>query len=507
RAVREAGGAVALDDAMRAAGLASARGGVARQRAALAELEGALLVWHSYRRDGTRWLFVPREIRESGHGAPPALPALQFATAGAGRWRPPDAFAWDLLTVLRLLSNPNAPAWTRAEPAPRWLRRVAAPLLWFGERDETPDGYFALMQAVGLAEGVFLADESVQPARIVPGPQARAWRRLAFPEMTARLRSRWLNLPTWVEGDAAGIVDVRGADWRGMRPRLLAALREAAREEPAGDWVTLESLIEWVVAAQPALLGQSFRAATARAAGEIAGDVTAEEARAAALGDIVGFEVAGPCVWFGLTALAVSPEGVRVARVLPERPPARSGPEEMPTAGTTLEIGESGEISAVAPSPERVWALSAFAELVDLGEISRYRLTSQAVAGALSAGVRHDQIVEYLERASERPLPEQVAASLAAWVQRLRIVRLEPATVLDLDDASACDMLARHLRRHGWAVTGLTDRQLLVRPGPDAALDLPALRQMLEGAGFSPRTAADIEAQAPTSAPDTTGDA
>ena len=34
-----------------------------RLRDALAELEGALLVWHTYRPDGSRWLFVPAEIR------------------------------------------------------------------------------------------------------------------------------------------------------------------------------------------------------------------------------------------------------------------------------------------------------------------------------------------------------------------------------------------------------------------------------------------------------------
>src|SRR5918992_496023 len=39
---------------------------VARLRAALAELEGAMLVWHAYRGDGTRWLFVPAEVRSPG---------------------------------------------------------------------------------------------------------------------------------------------------------------------------------------------------------------------------------------------------------------------------------------------------------------------------------------------------------------------------------------------------------------------------------------------------------
>ena len=73
-------------------------------------------------------------------------------------------------------------------------------------RDDVPVGYLDLLQELGLAEGIFLVDESVQPARIVPGPQARAVRQVSFPELSERLRARWLQLPAWVEGEPAGIV-------------------------------------------------------------------------------------------------------------------------------------------------------------------------------------------------------------------------------------------------------------------------------------------------------------
>ncbi|MDQ2655628.1 MAG: helicase-associated domain-containing protein, partial [Chloroflexota bacterium] len=465
---------------------------VARQRAALADLESALLVWHTYHRDGSRWLFMPREIREPGQQEAHALPPLAPATGEEPRWRPPYALAWDLLTILRIISGPQAPPWLRNEPAPRWLRRVAAPLLWYGERDDLPIGYLDLLQVLGLEEGIFLADESAQPVRIVPGPNARAARQMTFADLSERLRGRWLRLPTWVEGDAASIVDVRGADWRGMRPRLLAALRQAEQEIPAGEWVTQESLAAWVAAVQPGLVGPSFRAATARMAGEVIGDSPPEDARAEALADIVAFEVAGPCAWFGLAAIADLPGTPRAVKL---RVTAGMGAQPALALERGLEIADSGEIALHEPSPERVWALSAFAELVDLGEPSRYRLTSQSVAAALTAGVRQDQITGYLERSSGAPLPAPVAASLTEWVQRLRVVRLEAATMLDLDDRAARDQLGRLLRREAWEVSDLGERQLLIRGGAGIPREDDALRKAIERAGFMPRAAVGEDAR------------
>jgi hypothetical protein len=256
--------------------------------------------------------------------------------------------------------------------------------------------------------------------------------------------------------------------------------------------VTLESCASWVVAVQPGLVGPSFRAATARVGGEVIGDMPLEEARAEALTDIVAFQIAGPCAWFGLVEVADLPSKTRAVRL---HVTAAMGPQPGPAPGPGLEITESGEIALQAPTPERVWALSAFAELVELGETSRYRLTSQSVAAALTAGVRQDQITGYLERSSDAPLPASVAASLTEWVQRLRVVRLEAATVLDLDDRVARDQLGRFLRRESWEVSDLGDRQLLVRDSAAAARGDDELRQAIERAGFMPRAGAGEDAQ------------
>ncbi|MGH2617071.1 MAG: hypothetical protein ACRDJC_17700, partial [Thermomicrobiales bacterium] len=238
----------------------------ARLRAALAELEGALLVWHAYR-DGTRRLFVPPEIRTPGEAPATELPPLVAARTDLDAtppWHHPDAVAWDLLTLLRIVSDRQAPVWEIVAAPPRWLSRAANRRFWFRGGDSPPTGYLELLQALGAAEGILAIDEDAKPPRIVTGPHARAWRGQSFREQTTHLRDRWLRLARWVEGEPAGLIEVWGADWRGMRPRLLAALADPGVELTADTWVTLESLAMRLAARYPALLGSSFSAATAR---------------------------------------------------------------------------------------------------------------------------------------------------------------------------------------------------------------------------------------------------
>lgn len=494
KVVRGAAEPVPLSDAAVQAGLgAMDKATAARLRAALAELEGALLVWHAYQRDGSRWLFVPREIRHPGAEARATLPPLATATVATRdepAWRHPDALAWDLLTLLRVLTGAGAPAWEAEELRPRWLQRAIATRLWFGGHEGVPVGYLELLRQLALDEGLLAIDEDARPRHIVSGPQARAWRRLSFPDATGRLRERWLGLSRWVEGEPAGVVDVWGADWRGMRPRLVAALVDAQVDLAPGQWVTLESLAARIAARFPALLGPSFMAATARQGGDDAEDD--DRARRAALIDVIAFELAGPFVWFGLTrvvdragqprAVCVSESGAALAARRPVAP-------EVEIAPTVLQIDPSGEVTLCKPTPERVWALSAFSEQVDLGRESHYRLTASAVGTALAAGIEREQIVAFLERGSGEPLPPTLAERLAAWARAFRRVGMQRAVTLRLDDAATQQALLTLLREGGWQCAAQGESSLLVDldSGPDGNPDEERLISTLRANGYLPR--------------------
>jgi hypothetical protein len=502
RIMRGPSGPLSLSDAAVRSGLGGMdKVTVARLRVALAELEGSLLVWHAYRRDGTRWLFVPPEIRNPGEAPATALPPLEIATLEAHEapaWHHPDAVAWDLLTLLRILSNPQAPVWEGSEPPPRWLLRALATRSWFGSHEGLPTGYIELLHHLAIAERVLAIDEEARPPRIESGPQARAWRGETFATETMRLRERWLHLPHWIEGEPAGIVEVWGADWRGMRPRLLAALADPNFGLEPEAWVTLDSLVARIAAGFPALLGPSFTAATARLGGEAGAGVDEDEARRAALSDVIAFELAGPFAWFGLTSVLDRVRQSRLIRltrvgaaVTAQEPMAV---DEVGEAGAALLVDPGGEVTLQWPSPNRVWALSAFTEPVDLGPQSHYRLTPDSIALALGSGIERAQIVAFLERGSGRPLPDELAANLAAWARSYRRVGLQRAVVLRLDEASQCGALMHRLREDGWPVEAHHSSSLLVTLDGDGASgerDEGHLVAAIRAAGFAPHWAAD----------------
>lgn len=474
---------------------------VARLRAALAELEGALLVWHAYKSDGTRWLFVPAEIRSPGESQASVLPeliAIELEPGLAPSWRHPDAVAWDLLTLLRIVSTPQTPVWEASESPPRWLLRAVVPRLWFGGKDGPPVGYLELLQALALAEGILAVDEDARPRRIVAGPHARGWRGSAFAAQTTRLRDRWLRLPRWVEGEPAGVVDVWGADWRGMRPRLLSALADPEIGLLPPRWATLESVALRLAARYPRLLGPSFTAATARLGGEAGAGVDEEEARAAALSDVIALELGGPFVWFALAETVDRPGHTRAIRLTESGGAlARRQPEPAEDdAGASLApliVDPSGEITLQSPSPDRVWALTAFSELVDLGRQSHYRLTPGSLGAALSAGVEFDQIVRFLERGSRQPLPKELAANLTTWARGFHRVGMRRAVILRPDDAAERPALIQVLAEAGWTAEPLGELGVLVSLTSGAA-DVDqgedALIGTLRAAGHAPRWAA-----------------
>jgi hypothetical protein len=513
---------------------AAARAGLDRQvavtqtrlRAALAELAGALLVWHAYGRDQTRLLFVPAEIRYPGEAPTAELPPLVAADdddRDPARWRHSDALAWDLLTLLRIAADRQAPVWEPGDAMPRWLGRAINQRLWLRGADGPPTGYLETLQALALAEGLLAADDDARLPRMVPGPNLRAWRACTFAEQTARLRERWLRFPRWIEGEPAALVQVWGADWRGMRPRLLTALADPEVGVSDGQWVTIESLAARLALRYPRLLGSSFSAATARIGGEAGAGGDEQETRTAAIGDIVLVELAGPFVWFGLAETRDahgSPRAVRLTPVGAALAARKEAPATEPRSEETapLLVDPSGEIALQVPSPERVWALSAFAEQVDLGPVSLYRLTPGSLSTALAAGVEREQIVAFLERASRQPLPPALAASLEQWTRAVRRVRLRRAVTLGVDAADRA-LLMQTLGEAGWEAEPLGEHALLVSlpestgPRPDDAIRDPSETRLvaaLRAAQFSPlwaaapTTEADDSADAAPAGPETT---
>jgi hypothetical protein len=480
---------VPLAEAAAAAGLGGndPRSGQ-RLRAALAELETALLVWHTYRPDGSRWLFVPAELRSPTAAEPVAAPPLMpvaAATIETPAERHPHALAWDLLTLLRELTAPDAPPWSDEAEAPRaWLHRLNK-RLWVRGEDVPPAGYLDLLVALARAEQLVRDEEGDDEPRLVLAPAARAWRDRSFPDQGARLRQRWLTSGEWIEGRTREQVEVWGADWRGFRRRLLALLGDLDPDA----WYPVEAVAAWVAGRDPDLLGGNFTAATARRTGT---GNRGPDARLAAVAEVVAVTLDTSLDWFGDIERALIPghtSAVRVlARALHDGQPATSSP---PRSGERpLEVDDALDIHLHEPTPLRVWSLALFAEPERLERPAVYRVTAQSLARALAAGFDVAQVTTFLTKQGRAPLPAEAAARLDAWARGYRRVRLRRALLLTPDEPDALADLARAAGAAGLTTHPFGTDGLLVEPptvADDGADAEDAVLGLLREHGYSPQ--------------------
>lgn len=458
---------------------------VAMVLAALGELESSLLVVHTYRRDGSRWLFVPQELAHQGEKAR-GLPLRPAQPVSPDRITPDQdvpsyAIAWDLLTLLRDVSTHGAPTWVPGELVSRtWQRRLNR-RLWFAGEDVPPTGYVGFLLYLGLAVDVLVASDQPLPPgsdrkaiRPIVTREVRAWTRLGFDAQMARLSGAWIESDLWLEGRERGEIDIWGADWPGLRRRLV----EAVDGLDSGNWYDVASLATRFAEQQPEILGGTFTAASARALPPGTDERTAHIAQAIA----IEFQTA--LTWFG----RVRPGRLKVGglAVRPTSPaPTRS---RLASNGPVIVLDEEGEITLNAPAPIHIWSLTAFGDAEDLRPVATYRLRQASVARALGHGFDLGQIVAYLEQQSGEPLPGAIEARLRAWTVGYRRVRLQRTVVVtpdvpdqgsDLRDAltAAGLEIAAELPSGGFVV--------VVPEGPDGTPHEEALLSALRATGFA----------------------
>ena len=412
---------------------------------ALGELEATLLVFHTYRRDGSRWLFVPREVAHPGEVAR-TVPMRQVQplpddAAPEAVEVAPYAIAWDLLTLVREIAVHGAPVWVPGEPLSRpWQRRLNR-RLWLGGDEHPPRGYLGFLLYLGVAVDIVTASDQPLPAgadrhaiRPIVTARVRDWTRLGFDAQVARLREAWIQGDTWLEGREREEIDVWGADWPGFRTRLLAALDGL----DARQWLVAEDLAARLAEQHPAMIGNAFTAASARAARD------GLDERTAATAQVIEVELETALAWFGLVQVASVPgTGLAVRPVLPSRPaaPAADGP--------ALALNDEGLVTLHRPAPLHVWSLSAFGDAESLTPEATYQLRPASVGRALAAGFDLDQIVAYLEQQSGAAIPPQLLANLRSWTAGYRRVRLRRAVVLAPDTADMVGDLRTALTEGG----------------------------------------------------------
>jgi hypothetical protein len=424
-----------------------------RRRDVLAALEERLLAMHTYRPDAGRWLFVPADIlkprqRATRSADPPARVDERQVTTGD--WQHPFAAPWDLVTMVRALQLPGTPRFRSFDDAPSaWLSQLNKNL-WNAApgSDEPPAGYLAFLAALARNEG---AIDGGGPGSTEPMTLGRAWkhwRSRTFVDQLGRLLWWWSSSAEWIEGEERGDVFVEQAEWPQFRRKLLVLL--ATLEQ--GEWYRLSEIARWVVALDPDILGAGARVATA---GALSTDRDDAEELAEAAARVVTEELRSAFTWFGLVepgSLDDKTELVRTTELLRQLESAKPPADVPPLPGQPLTVSDTLVIELRAPSPVRVWALSAFADTLALRPAPHYQVTAASLERAMSGGSSVQDVIRFLENQTGEELPPPARELLSAWAAAFRRVLLRAILILDPDDGRSRERIARLVREAGWEV-------------------------------------------------------
>ncbi|MEX2314814.1 MAG: helicase-associated domain-containing protein, partial [Thermomicrobiales bacterium] len=351
---------------------------------------------------------------------------------------------------------------------------------------EIPTGYIERLARIGALRGVLREDTN---ERASVGEMAQSWRESAFTTASQRMVAAWTGAEEWIEGRARVDANLYGASWPRVREILLRGLGELEEDQ----WHDEARFVERLLRAEPELLRQAQVAAvgsTRRAALDTAAD--AHERRSRVMSLVVGTTLETACVWLGLIERSYERAGrAPVLRVTPFgrwMAGKRVEPQLAQLGNAPIAVGANFQILLYRPTPRRVWALSAFAELQSLDRVSTWTLTAEALIRALATAIDLDQITTFLERQNAAPLPQNVSYTLAEWDRGYRRVWLRRSVVLVPEDGEKAEPIAAALKEAGLEPEVLADgRILLIYDEPDAGERLyTAATRALRERGFAP---------------------
>lgn len=94
--------------------------------------------------------------------------------------------------------------------------------------------------------------------------------------------------------------------------------------------------------------------------------------------------------------------------------------------------------------------LDRFAEKVSEGEVNVYKLTFKAVANALDQGIPVQELIDYFQKFTVNPLPENVLLTLQEWKRDSKKIRIRTVTILEIDDQYLLEELKSYktIRQH-----------------------------------------------------------
>jgi Helicase conserved C-terminal domain len=453
-----------------------------------------------------RVLFIPVDTYKNLRTAPtpPAEPARLISPASSPpAVRPGETIILhDLATIIGAVYQQDIEP-TKAGTVPKRIATRIDPLLRGRARttlanegeNEYLEMLFDIARELGFLQLSRPAAREIKE-RYEPGPALEHWSQMNAVEQTRRLLQFWVSSGRW--GDVVG-ANYREwysgyVDHRAVRGSLVSQVRNCN----PGQWYTVPSLLHLIRGRDPFVLRPRQRSIASlgyRKANEL------REHWDTCDREIVIGSLSSSLYELGIVALGYrDPRALDVDEfhnpdffmltelgamvLLPEVKPAPATEQD---GNRTLVVQPSFELLLLQPDLPTLYSLLPFAQLNQVGVVSRLTLTRESILRGVAAGTGAERILQVLEERSQKGVPQNVAYTLNDWARLYKGTTISQVILLDVTSEAVANEICNSPKLQAFG---------LRRLGPCAVavtydINLQELRRALDKIGIVAHIGAD----------------
>ena len=457
--------------------------------------------------DGQRTLFIPFETLRNLQQAEarPQVTVGLAETPTPQAIRPADpTFLWDLAALTAAASQQEIEL-TRAGSLPKRAAQRLLPTL-ASDRTRGPEAealaYVEMLKQEANELGVVAAPPSTSRRRemLTTGEKLASWSRHDLVMQARRLFKRWPTDRWWL--------DLPGANYHEWHtfylelPLAREAVAAQLRQCQPGVWYSLASFRATIQGADPYVLRPSQRCA-----GE-AGFKLAEELRAhwnETDGEIITGMFRSTLYELGFVALGydreappaahedLNPDAFMLTDLGYEALHGELGATQQPSP-RSLVIQPNFQVFLMEPHMPALFWLARFASAEQIGRVSRFTLTREALHHGLrrqGPDATIEEVIAFLEGHNQKTLPQNVVYTLRDWARQLREAQQpeSSARVLKFKDEGVVDRILRSHRLKVFRLRRVDSRSVVAPP----EISLGDLRGALEALGYAKKLLGGLE--------------
>lgn len=158
------------------------------------------------------------------------------------------------------------------------------------------------------------------------------------------------------------------------------------------------------------------------------------------------------------------------------------------TTTRSLVVQPNFELLLLQPDFPTLYALLPFAQVQQIGMVSRLALTKASLLKGIDAGRSVEQIVQTLAERSQKELPQNVEYTIRDWTKQHKVVQLSQVILFEVSSEEGATQLCALPALQEFDLRQIAPR-LLALAGD---VDLSKLRRILEKEGVSMRVSGEI---------------